>query len=67
MIYAPVSESVTGNALPVITASAYTSGDFEYTINNNVTISKYIGEGGDVVIPSIIDDKKVTGIGHFAF
>ncbi len=43
---------------------------FSYTINedgNSVTISQYNGNGGDVVIPSEIDGKNVTGIGVAAF
>ncbi len=38
---------------------------FSYRINqdgNSVTISRYNGNGGDVVIPSEIDGKKVTAI-----
>lgn len=35
--------------------------------DGTITITKYKGEGGDVVIPDKIDGKKVTGIGDFAF
>lgn len=45
-------------------------GDFEYIIKNDntVEIKKYIGDGdGKVVIPEEIDEKKVTGIGGWAF
>ncbi len=44
--------------------------DFEYEVNldeTTVTITKYLGEGGDVVIPSTIDGYSVTGIGFQAF
>lgn len=42
--------------------------DFEYTIENDeVTITKYRGEGGNVVIPSQIGGKDVTAIGDMAF
>ena len=46
--------------------------DFEYKVNDDgesVTITKYKGEGGDVVIPKVIDGKKVTviGIGSFSY
>lgn len=42
--------------------------DYEYTIENNeATISKYIGEGTTLVIPSEIDGIKVTSIGEDAF
>ena len=47
-----------------ITASAETSkNDFEYRVLNDDTIeiTKYTGNGGNVVIPSTIDGKKVTG------
>ena len=43
---------------------------FEYKANEDgesVTIIKYIGDSGDVVIPSEIDGKKVTIIGDKAF
>ena len=49
-------------------AFAYTSGDFEYSVSgDNVTITKYNGSGGEVVIPAEIDDKTVTAIGTGAF
>ena len=44
--------------------------DFEYSINDDetsVTITKYIGEGGDVVIPRKIAGYDVTIIGQTAF
>lgn len=43
-----------------------TSGDYKYVINQNntATITKYIGKGRDVIIPSVIDGKKVTSIGN---
>lgn len=43
---------------------------YEYEVNedgNSVTITEYTGIGGDVVIPSEIDGKKVTSIGDSAF
>lgn len=59
------------------TATYLASGDFYYNVNdssfasqithsppNTVTITKYIGRGGDVIIPAEIDGKKVTGIGN---
>ena len=60
--------------LPVVTlgtaiaASAAAYEDFEYSVEGEtVTITEYKGHGGDVVIPSEIDGKKVTAIGEFAF
>ena len=51
-------------------AEVFEKDGFSYTINedgNSVTISRYNGNGGDVVIPSEIDGKNVTGIGVAAF
>ena len=51
-----------------IAASAAAYEDFEYSVDGDtVTVTEYTGEGGDVVIPSEIDGKKVTAIGEFAF
>lgn len=44
--------------------------DFEYVINEDgvtVTITKYIGDGGNIIIPSKIAGNKVTAIGESAF
>jgi len=50
------------------TLRAATSGDFEYTDNGtSITITKYRGTGGAVIIPSSIDSKPVTTIGDYAF
>ena len=59
-----VSEGSASN-LPV-TASPDT--DFETTENEDgtVTIKRYLGSGGDVVIPSEIDGKLVSAIGNIA-
>lgn len=47
---------------------ADTYGDFEYSVDGDkVTITKYNGEGGDVVIPGTIEGKSVTSIGDRAF
>lgn len=44
------------------------TGDFIYTLSNGeVTITRYTGEGGDVVIPSEIEGYPVTTIGNDAF
>ncbi|NLB54322.1 MAG: leucine-rich repeat protein, partial [Lentisphaerae bacterium] len=47
---------------------AETWGDYEYSESGGeVTITKYIGSGGDVNIPSAIAGKPVTEIGYAAF
>lgn len=52
-----------------ISASAETYGDYEYSVldDGTVEISKYNGEGGDIVIPETIDGKSVSSIGDSAF
>jgi hypothetical protein len=41
---------------------------FDYSITNStITITRYTGTGGDVTIPSMIDDLPVTSIGPRAF
>lgn len=44
------------------------SPDYEITVNENgtLTIKRYVGPGGDVVIPSEIDGKLVSAIGNIA-
>lgn len=45
-----------------------TSGDFEYFENEKgITVSGYLGKGGDIVIPDTIDGKAVTEIGIRVF
>ena len=52
---------------PTVSAeeTVYTSGDFQYVKLNdkNIKITKYIGKGLDVVIPSKLDNYTVTKIG----
>lgn len=44
-----------------ISASALTEGDWEFSLlDNEVTITKYVGQGGDVVIPESIYGCPVT-------
>jgi len=51
-------------ALPVSAESS----DFEYSISNSeVTIERYIGTGGDVVIPDTIEEYPVRNIDIYAF
>lgn len=43
-------------------------GDYEYaTVNGSVTITRYKGTGGDVIIPEILGGNPVTSIGATAF
>ena len=53
----------------VIVASAKSSGEWVYTVNDDqtVTITVYQGSGGAVEIPAVIDGKSVTSIGNGAF
>lgn len=51
------------------TAEVITEGDYQYTVDyyGNVEITKYIGDGGDVDIPSTLGGKTVTSIGSYVF
>ena len=52
-----------------VSAATTADGNFEYEVNENggVTITMYIGNSKQVVIPDTIDGKKVTSIGKLAF
>ena len=58
-----------GTNLTVSAVDTLTYGDYQYTVNNDntVTITKYIGSDTEAVIPSAINGKKVTSIGNNAF
>lgn len=50
------------------TVLAVTSGDYVYEIaDNQATITRYMGTGGDVVIPAALDGYPVIAIGSYAF
>jgi hypothetical protein len=51
------------------TASARQSGDYTYTVSfdGKANITRYIGNGGEVTIPSMIDGYNVVAIGDNAF
>ncbi len=54
----------------ISSAAAETSGDYEYELINGdteVKIKKYLGPGGDVIIPGEIEGKPVTTIDYHAF
>ena len=57
--------------VPTVSAeeTVYTSGDFQYVKLNdkNIKITRYIGEGLDVVIPSKLDNYTVTRVGEKLF
>lgn len=51
-----------------ISAAEKTYGDFEYKVeNDNVTVTKYLGEDIDVTIPETIDGLPVTSVGKSSF
>src|SRR5664280_3119177 len=57
-----------GVVASVPSARADTSGDYQYTLaGGNVTITKYTGGNGVVVIPSTLGGCPVTNIGDVAF
>jgi hypothetical protein len=53
--------------LLLLTLPGLAQAQFDYTINGSVTITKYNGSGGDVVIPGAINGQPVTRIGDEAF
>ena len=65
---AAASSAATGTAKADPDVAPLVEGPFSYTvIDGAVTIVKYTGPGGDVVIPDKIDKLPVTGIGDGAF
>lgn len=63
---APTTTS--GPDLTTTTPSIAPSNDFEYTLSTNyATITKYIGDSANVIIPAVIEGKAVTRITSFAF
>ena len=55
--------------MPIVTAGAETSGDYEYSVltDGTVEITGYTGTDSDLEIPGTLDGKKVTSIGENAF
>ena len=53
----------------VIEVQPNPASDFEYEENDagGITITKYIGDGTQVIIPKTIDGKEITIIGDYAF
>ena len=61
---------LSGLSMHGISVKATSSGDYGYEVNEDgtsITITKYIGNGGDIAIPSEIVGKKVVSIGADAF
>ena len=57
-------------SVATVTASAFTEGDYEYEFtagSTAVRITRYVGTGGNVTIPSTIAGVPVTNIGDHAF
>jgi hypothetical protein len=55
-------------AFPLLALPIAAQAQFQYTIaDGQVTITKYTGSGGNVTIPSTINDDSVTAIGTNAF
>jgi len=65
--------SIPTGALPILpllllVLPTLVQAQFEYSVDNGaVTITKYAGPGGDVLIPDTIDGRPVTRIGDWAF
>jgi hypothetical protein len=53
----------------LLNSGTLTSGDYEYTLNDDstATIVKYCGTSNTVIIPSVLDNHTVTSIGNSAF
>lgn len=70
VVATPIGESLSSKIVNTsISASAYTSGDYDYKFygDGTVIITKYKGSATTLSIPSTIAGKKVTGIGGGAF
>ncbi len=64
-----VALALTGLPMYGMEAKAAQSDDYKYEVNKDgtVAITEYAGSGGDAVVPSELDGKKVTKIGGYAF
>lgn len=63
--FTPTPEKEAENGAGTMT-EFYTQGDYEYTINEDgaAIIIKYLGIGGDIVIPAELDGKPVAAVGY---
>ena len=69
-ILAPVSASSSGEKNDIVIASASPATDFEYELikeGTEVKIKRYIGPGGNVIVPSTIEGKPVKIIDAYCF
>ena len=68
-ITAPVLPETVITADAVVAPETYTSGDFDYRMNDDgtVRIYKYHGAGGNISLPEKLDGFTVTQIGENAF
>lgn len=55
------------NNIPVVQSTPETDFIFEENDEGGITIKRYIGQGKDVIIPDVIQNKPVTQIGIYAF
>ena len=52
-------------SLLVVPSFALTEGDWEYTLSDNqITITKYVGAGGDITVPTSINGIPVVAMGN---
>ncbi len=58
---------VISTGLSVYAASATPADSFEYEVDGTVTITGFVGNETNVVIPSRIENREVTAIGYNAF
>jgi len=63
-----LSTLILASAFQTAMGQTYTSGDYQYTLSNNqATIYSYIGSGGAVAIPSLLNSYLVVSIGNSTF
>jgi len=58
---------ILGFALVTLGCTTGGGGDFTYEGTDTMTITKYTGAGGDIIIQTQINGKPVTAIGEYAF